>query len=74
MGAERLAGGSSFRLPQAQGLRDGGEDERCFAQGREVDEYYPVGEAVLDLLRRPESEARLANAAYPREREQPRLP
>jgi hypothetical protein len=65
--------GPAFRLSQAQRLRDGQDHERWVVERRQGDESDAVREKVRSFLRRLYGEARLADSAHTREREQPRL-
>jgi hypothetical protein len=46
VGIESLALSLTFRLSEAQGLRDGRNDERGITQGRQGDEGHAIGEEI----------------------------
>ena len=68
---EAIRGGAQDAVIQAQRASDRRLDQRRVADGRQVDEPAAVGVALADLPGELDREARLARAAWSRERDEP---
>jgi hypothetical protein len=70
---QSVAWGLSFGLPQIQRSRNRRDNQRGVIERRQGDERYAIRDHIRGFSRCLDGEARLTNAAYPREREQSNL-